>query len=55
MDCPETIRDSLRGSMGYNDRLLSPQPTKHNHNLTEIAQEYLDRSVTSYKEVVEAG
>jgi len=30
-------------------------PTKHNHNLTEIAQEYLDRSVTSYKEVVGSG
>ena len=30
-------------------------PTKHNHNLTEIAQEYLDRSVTNYKEVVGSG
>ena len=30
-------------------------PTKHNHNLVEIAQEYLDRSVTDYKEVVGAG
>ncbi len=30
-------------------------PTKHNHNLSEIAQEYLDRSVTSYKEVVGTG
>jgi len=30
-------------------------PTKHNHNLSEIAQEYLDRSVTSYKEVVGSG
>jgi len=30
-------------------------PTKHNHNLSEIAQEYLDRSVTDYKEVVGSG
>ncbi len=30
-------------------------PTKHNHNLSEIAQEYLNRSVTSYKEVVGSG
>ena len=30
-------------------------PTKHNHNLGEIAQEYLDRSVTDYKEVVGTG
>ena len=30
-------------------------PTKHNHNLSEIAQEYLDRSVTDYKEVVGTG
>ena len=30
-------------------------PTKHNHNLSEIAQEYLDRSVTNYKEVVGSG
>ena len=30
-------------------------PTKHTHNLTEIAQEYLDRSVTNYKEVVGSG
>lgn len=27
-------------------------PTKHNHNLGEIAREYLDRNVTDYKEVV---
>ncbi|MCX8119091.1 MAG: DNA polymerase I [Desulfobacterota bacterium] len=26
-------------------------PTKHNHNLSEIAREYLDRSMTEYKEV----
>jgi len=26
-------------------------PTKHNHNLGEIAREYLDREVTDYKEV----
>jgi DNA polymerase-1 len=30
-------------------------PTKHNHNLGEIAREYLDRSVTDYKEVVGGG
>jgi DNA polymerase-1 len=30
-------------------------PTKHNHNLSEIAQEYLDRSVTDYKEVAGTG
>jgi len=30
-------------------------PTKHNHNLSEIAREYLDRSVTDYKEVVGTG
>jgi len=30
-------------------------PTKHTHTLTEIAQEYLDRSVTNYKEVVGSG
>jgi len=30
-------------------------PTKHNHNLGEIAREYLDRSVTDYKEVVGTG
>ena len=30
-------------------------PTKHNHNLIEIAREYLDRSVTDYKEVVGTG
>ncbi|MDI7259949.1 MAG: DNA polymerase I [Thermodesulfobacteriota bacterium] len=27
-------------------------PTKHNHNLGEISREYLDRSVTDYKDVV---
>jgi len=27
-------------------------PTKHNHTLSEIAREYLDREVTEYKEVV---
>ncbi len=26
-------------------------PTKHNHNLSEIAREYLDREMTDYKEV----
>jgi DNA polymerase-1 len=30
-------------------------PTKHHHNLSGIAQEYLDRSVTHYKEVVGSG
>jgi DNA polymerase-1 len=30
-------------------------PTKHNHNLSEIAQEYLDRSVTDFKEIVGSG
>ena len=30
-------------------------PTKHNHNLREIAQEYLDRAVIDYKEVVGTG
>jgi len=30
-------------------------PTKHNHNLGEIAREYLDRKVTDYKEVVGTG
>jgi DNA polymerase-1 len=30
-------------------------PTKHNHNLGEIAREHLDRNVTEYKEVVGTG
>lgn len=30
-------------------------PTKHNHNLSEIAQEYLGYLVTDYKEVVGSG
>lgn len=30
-------------------------PTKHNHELDEIAQEYLDRSVTKYDDVVGTG
>ena len=30
-------------------------PTKHNHNLGEIAREYLDLSMTDYKEVVGTG
>jgi DNA polymerase-1 len=30
-------------------------PTKHHHNLNELAQEYLERSVTAYKEVVGTG
>ena len=30
-------------------------PTKHNHNLEEIAREYLDHRMTSYKDVVGSG
>jgi DNA polymerase-1 len=30
-------------------------PTKHNHNLADIAREYLDRAVMEYKEVVGTG
>ncbi|MGB9627398.1 MAG: DNA polymerase I [Thermodesulfobacteriota bacterium] len=30
-------------------------PTKHNHNLNEIARQYLDRSLTEYKEIVGTG
>jgi DNA polymerase-1 len=30
-------------------------PTKHNHNLGEIAREYLNRSVTDYKDVAGTG
>ncbi len=30
-------------------------PTKHNHNLSEIAREYLDRTVMDYKEVAGTG
>jgi DNA polymerase-1 len=30
-------------------------PTKHNHNLSEIAQEYLDRDVTEHEEMVGTG
>ena len=30
-------------------------PTKHNHNLGEIARDYLDRTMTDYKEVVGTG
>jgi len=30
-------------------------PTKHNHNLSEIAREYLDRTLIDYKEVVGVG
>ncbi|MGB7575729.1 MAG: DNA polymerase I [Thermodesulfobacteriota bacterium] len=46
----------LRGIEG--DTMIASyllNPTKHNHNLGEIAQEYLDRSVTNYKEVVGTG
>ncbi|HUL28833.1 MAG TPA: DNA polymerase I, partial [Thermodesulfobacteriota bacterium] len=47
---------SLQGVRG--DTMIASyllNPTKHNHNLGEIAQEYLDRSVTDYKEVVGTG
>ncbi len=30
-------------------------PTKHNHNLNEIARQYLDRSLTEYKDLVGTG
>jgi DNA polymerase-1 len=30
-------------------------PTKHNHNLSQMAQEYLDRDVTEHEEVVGTG
>jgi DNA polymerase-1 len=30
-------------------------PTKHNHNLSEIAREYIDRSVIDYKDVAGTG
>lgn len=30
-------------------------PTKHNHNLAEIAREYLDRNIIEYKDVVGSG
>ena len=46
----------LRGIEG--DTMIASyllNPTKHNHNLGEIAGEYLDRTVTEYKEVVGSG
>ncbi len=46
----------LRGIEG--DTMIASyllNPTKHNHNLAEIAREYLDRSVTEYKEVAGIG
>jgi DNA polymerase-1 len=46
----------LRGIEG--DTMIASylvNPTKHNHNLSEIAREYLDRSVTDYKEVAGTG
>jgi DNA polymerase I len=46
----------MRGIQG--DTMIASyllNPTKHNHNLGEIAREYLDRNVTNYKEVVGSG
>lgn len=46
----------LRGIQG--DTMIASyllNPTKHHHNLSEIAQEYLDRVVMSYQEVVGSG
>jgi DNA polymerase-1 len=46
----------LQGILG--DTMIASyllNPTKHHHNLGEIAQEHLDRSVTNYKEVVGSG
>jgi DNA polymerase-1 len=46
----------LQGILG--DTMIASyllNPTKHNHNLGEIAQEHLDRSVTNYKELVGSG
>jgi DNA polymerase-1 len=46
----------LQGILG--DTMIASyllNPTKHNHNLGEIAQEHLNRSVKNYKEVVGSG
>jgi DNA polymerase-1 len=46
----------LKGILG--DTMIASyllNPTKHNHNLAEIAREYLDRSMTDYKEVAGSG
>ncbi len=46
----------LRGI--YCDTMIASyllNPTKHNHNLSEIAREYLDRTVLEYKEVAREG
>jgi len=46
----------LKGILG--DTMIASyllNPTKHNHNLAEIAREYLDRSMTDYKEVAGTG
>jgi DNA polymerase-1 len=45
----------LREFTATHGRLLPLEPTKHNHNLGEIARDYLDRTVTDYKEVVGTG
>ena len=47
---------SMQGILG--DTMIASyllNPTKHHHNLGEIAQEHLNRSVTNYKEVVGSG
>jgi DNA polymerase-1 len=43
----------IRGDTMIASYLLNP--TKHNHNLSEIAQEYLNRSVTEHGELVGSG
>ena len=48
-----TLLQGIQGDTMIASYLLNP--TKHNHNLSEIAQEYLDRSVMNYKEVVGSG
>jgi DNA polymerase-1 len=43
---------------GIEDTMIASyllNPTRHNHNLSDIAREYLDRSVTDYKDVVGTG
>ncbi len=47
---------SMQGILG--DTMIASyllNPTKHHHNLSEIAQEHLNRSITNYKEVVGSG
>jgi DNA polymerase-1 len=48
-----TLLQGIHGDTMIASYLLNP--TKHNHNLSDIAQEYLDRSVMNYKEVVGSG